>query len=145
MAINVGSAGGGRRSRGLPAMAEINVTPFVDVALVLLIIFMITAHAMESGIDVDVPKTKTVATTTKEQPIVTINKAGELYLGKSPVNINDLVSEIHTRYPGQNAVYIRADKETTMEIAVAVMDELGHAKLGLSIVTQLDDSSSRRR
>jgi biopolymer transport protein ExbD len=145
MAINVGSASGGRRSRGLPAMAEINVTPFVDVALVLLIIFMITAHAMESGIDVDVPKTKTVATTTKEQPIVTINKAGELFLGKNPVNINDLVSEIHTRYPGQNAVYIRADKETSMEIGVAVMSELGNAKLGISIVTQLDDSSSRRR
>ncbi len=55
----------------------------------------------------------------ERHPIVTINKAGELYLGKNPVNINDLVSEIHTRYPGQNAVYIKADKETTMEIAVA--------------------------
>jgi biopolymer transport protein ExbD len=145
MAINVGNAGGGRRPRGVPALAEINVTPFVDVALVLLIIFMITAHAMESGIDIDVPKTKTVATTTKDQPIVSINKAGELYLGKDPVNINDLVQQIHTRYPGQNAVYIRADKQTSMEIGVDVMSELGNAKFGISVVTQLDDSSARKR
>ena len=60
MAINVGGMNGGRRSRDLPAMAEINVTPFVDVALVLLIIFMITAHVMEYGIEIDVPKTKSV-------------------------------------------------------------------------------------
>jgi biopolymer transport protein ExbD len=126
-------------------MAEINVTPFVDVALVLLIIFMITAHAMESGIEVDVPKTRPVATTTKEHPIVTISKTGDIYLGKNGVNINDLVAQIHTRYPGQNAVYIKADKETTMEIAVDVMDELYTAKLGVTIVTQLDDSSKRRR
>ena len=59
MAISTaGMAGGGRR-RSTPALAEINVTPFVDVALVLLIIFMITAHVMEYGIEVDVPKTKT--------------------------------------------------------------------------------------
>ena len=57
MAFNLSSGAGGRRSRGLPAMAEINVTPFVDVALVLLIIFMITAHVMEYGIEVQVPKT----------------------------------------------------------------------------------------
>jgi len=59
MAITVGG-NTGRRSRGAPPLAEINVTPFVDVVLVLLIIFMITAHAMESGIEVDVPKTRTV-------------------------------------------------------------------------------------
>lgn len=146
MAISVGNGINGRRSRGVPAMAEINVTPFVDVALVLLIIFMITAHAMESGVDVDVPKTRTVATTTKDLPaVVTITKSGELSLGKNPVNINDLVAQIHQRYPGQNEVYIRADKQTSLEIAVDVMSELGNAKIGVHIVTQLDDSSARRR
>jgi biopolymer transport protein ExbD len=140
MAINVGGAGGGRRSRGVPAMAEINVTPFVDVALVLLIIFMITAHAMDSGIEVDVPKTRTVATSTKDYPVVTINKEGELFLGKKPVNLNALVEEIHTRYPGQTAVYIKADKQTTMDIGANVMSELGNAKFGINLVTQLDDT-----
>src|SRR5579871_5839984 len=104
MAINVGGANGNRRSRGVSMLAEINVTPFVDVALVLLIIFMITAHAMDSGIEVDVPRTRTVATVTKDLPTVTITKSGDLYLGKDPVNINQLVDKIHSRYPGQSAV-----------------------------------------
>jgi biopolymer transport protein ExbD len=144
MAMNLGGIGRGRRERGVPAMAEINVTPFVDVALVLLIIFMITAHAMDSGIEIDVPKTKTVATSTKDLPIVSITQQGDLFLGKKPVSINTLVEELHTRYPGQSAVYIQADKQTTMEIAVQVMSELGNAKFGIQVVTRLDDTRGRR-
>ena len=95
-------------------MAEINVTPFVDVVLVLLIIFMITAHVMEYGIDVDVPKTKSVATSTKDLPVVIISKSGEIYLGTSReiINYNRLAAEIRKRYPGQDAVYLRADGQT---------------------------------
>ena len=144
MAITLNRSNGGRRSRGVPAMAEINVTPFVDVALVLLIIFMITAHAMDSGIDVDVPKTTTVASTTKDLPVVSIMKTGELFLGKDPINLNLLVDAIHTRYPGQNAVYIKADRLTTMDVSVPVMNMLGNAKFGVSIVTRLDDQGRRR-
>ncbi len=125
-------------------MAEINVTPFVDVALVLLIIFMITAHAMDSGIEIDVPKTKTVVSSTKDLPIVSINQQGDLFLGKKPVALNTLVEELHARYPGQNAVYIKADKQTTMEIGVQVMSELGNAKFGVNVVTQLDETRGRR-
>jgi biopolymer transport protein ExbD len=145
MAFNVGGAGNGRRERGVPAMAEINVTPFVDVALVLLIIFMITAHAMDSGIEIDVPKTKTVATVTKDLPIVSINKAGELFLGKRPVDINTLVDEIHTRYPGQNAVYVKGDRQASWEIGVDVMSQLGNAKFGINVVTEFDQSRGGRR
>ncbi|HVW84273.1 MAG TPA: biopolymer transporter ExbD [Bryobacteraceae bacterium] len=145
MAINVGGMNGGRRSRGTPTLSEINVTPFVDVALVLLIIFMITAHAMESGIEIDVPKTRTVATTTKELPIVSLTKSGDLYLGKDPINLNNLVDAIHTRYPGQTAVYVKADRETTMELGVNVMSVLGNAKFGINVVTQLDDNAGRKR
>src|SRR5580704_1045245 len=105
MAFSPMGAPGGRRSRGAPPLAEINVTPFVDVALVLLIIFMITAHVMEYGIDIDVPKTKTVSTSTKDLPVVQMTKAGEVYLGKNPVSINNLVDEVHSKYPGQTGVY----------------------------------------
>jgi biopolymer transport protein ExbD len=143
MAITIGSAGGGRRSRGVPTLSEINVTPFVDVALVLLIIFMITAHAMDSGIEVDVPKTRTVATTTKDLPTVSITKDGNLFLGKDPVNINELVDKIHARYPGQTAVYIKADRLATMDISVPVMNILGNAKFGVNIVTELEESRKR--
>jgi biopolymer transport protein ExbD len=135
----------GRRSRGLPAMAEINVTPFVDVALVLLIIFMITAHVMEYGIDVDVPKTKTVATSTKELPIVNISKASEIYLGKDPVNIGRLVQEIRTKYPGQDAVYLRADGAGPWDPIANVMSVLGDAKLAVKVMTQTDDKTGKKR
>lgn len=140
MAINVGGSSGGRRSRGAPVLADINVTPFVDVALVLLIIFMITAHAMDSGIEVDVPKTKTVNVVSKELPVVSITKAGDLYLGKDTININQLVSAIRTRYPGQTSVYVKADRETTMDIGVQVMSVLGNAKFGINVVTKLDET-----
>jgi biopolymer transport protein ExbD len=145
MAINVGGGTGGRGRRSLPAMAEINVTPFVDVALVLLIIFMITAHAMDSGIEVDVPKTQSVSTTTKETPVVvSITKSGELYLGKDPINLNLLVDAIHQKYPDQNSVFIKADRQTTMDVGVNVMSVLGNAKFAIQIVTELDDSGRRR-
>lgn len=140
MKLNGGFRGG--RSRGFDAMAEINVTPFVDVALVLLIIFMITAHVMESGIEIDVPKTRTVASSTKELPVVSITKAGEMFLGSEGVNINRLADEIRAKYPGQDAVYVRASGQTPFDIVAQVMSELGDAKLAVSVVTQPDD---RRR
>src|ERR1700689_2032444 len=105
MAFSPMATRGGRLSRGLPAMAEINVTPFVDVVLVLLIIFIITAHVMDYGIDIDVPKTKSVATSVKDEPIVSDSKEGEVRLGSTIVNINNLADAIHQKYPGQNAVY----------------------------------------
>jgi biopolymer transport protein ExbD len=136
VAIRVGGTNGGRRSRGVPPLAEINVTPFVDVALVLLIIFMITAHAMDSGIEVNVPKTKTVATSTKDLPIITITKDGEVYLGNNPVDINNLESAIHTKYPGQTAVYVKADAATPWDPIANVSSVLGDAKLNVSFVTR---------
>jgi len=137
MAINVGGMGGGRRGRGAPPLAEINVTPFVDVALVLLIIFMITAHVMEYGIEVSVPKTKTVESTTKEDPIVvTVSKTGDLYLGKEGININQLVSQVRSRYPGRDTVYVRADGLTKYDILAQVLATLGAQKLRVSLVTQ---------
>ena len=145
MAINVGGINGGRRSRGVAPMAEINVTPFVDVALVLLIIFMITAHVMEYGIDIDVPKTKTVSTSTKELPVVQITKAGEVYLGKNPISINRLVDEVHSKYPGQTGVYIRADGQTPFDPIANVFSVLGDAKLDVKVMTQPDDKVSKRR
>lgn len=145
MAINVGGMNNGRRSRGARPLAEINVTPFVDVALVLLIIFMITAHVMEYGIEVDVPKTKSVATSTKDLPVVQVSKSGEVYLGKDPVNINELAREIRSKYPGQDAVYVRADGATPFDPIANVMSVLGDAKLGVNIVTQPDENIGKRR
>ena len=141
----LGGGSTGRRSRGIPAMAEINVTPFVDVALVLLIIFMITAHAMESGISIDVPKTQTTTATTKDLPVVSFARNAELYLNDNSVRLVDLAAEIHRRYPGQNEVYVRADSKATWDSLAQVLSVLGNAKLKLNLVTKPDDAIGRGR
>lgn len=145
MAINLGGMRNGRRGRDIPALSEINVTPFVDVVLVLLIIFMITAHVMEYGIEIDVPKTKTVASSAKELPVVTLSKSGDLFLGSDMVNINALVDDIHRKFPGQQAVYVRADRETTYDPLAQVLAALGDARLGVNLVTQPDENAGKKR
>jgi len=92
------------------SLSEINVTPFVDVVLVLLIIFMLTAHVMEFGIEVDVPKVQAVKDSAQDLPVVTITKDGTTYLNDKPVNINDLQAAIQQRFGKAKAIYVRADK-----------------------------------
>ena len=144
MAFNMIGGAGGRRTRGLPAMSDINVTPFVDVVLVLLIIFIITAHVMDYGIEVDVPKTKAVTSSSKDLPVVLLSKTGDLYLGSSSMRLPELVSAIHSRYPGQTDVYVRAAGKATWDELAQVAAELGAAKFNLKFVTQPDTSGPRR-
>ena len=125
-----------RSGRGSGALADINITPFVDVVLVLLIIFMLTAHVMEYGVEVDVPRTKQVADTSKELPVVNVSNKGDLYLNADPVNINDLVKKLEPLLGKNRAAYLRCDKDVSWEIPVQVMAELGHAKVAVSVVTQ---------
>jgi biopolymer transport protein ExbD/biopolymer transport protein TolR len=126
-------------------MADINVTPFVDIALVLLIIFMITAHVMESGIEIAVPKTKSVESSARELPIVSISKTADIYLGNDPINIHRLAAEIRAKYPGQEAVYLKADRQTPFDPIAQVMSELGTAKLAVNVVTEPDDRIGKGR
>ena len=76
------------KGRTQSSLAEINVTPFVDVVLVLLVMFMVTAPILQSGIEVDVPKTKTVKEITEERLVITIDKDQRVFLGNDPININ---------------------------------------------------------
>jgi biopolymer transport protein ExbD len=147
MAVDGGGGGGGRSRRrgGGTVLSEINVTPFVDVMLVLLIIFMLTAHVMEYGLEVDVPRTRYVQETTKDLPIVTIDKTGDSTLNGSHINIHALVNEIHRRFPGATGVYVRADAETQWDPIAQVTAELGQGKLQVYMVTQPDDTAGKRR
>src|SRR5438270_8355620 len=131
------SNGNGSRSRGRfqhgGTLSEINVTPFVDVLLVLLVIFMLTAHVMESGIEVDVPAVKNTKDTTRDLPIVNIGKEGDIYLGDKMININDLVPQIQGRYGKTPMVYVRSDKAVPFEVVAQVLAELGAAKVGVRV------------
>ena len=140
--------GGGYRSsrRGNPALSEINVTPFVDVVLVLLIIFMLTAHVLEFGIEVDVPKVRPVKESAEqEMPVVTITKDGVIKLNTDDVNINNLATVIKQKYGKAKGIYVRADKETIWDPIAQVTAELGAAGFQVNMVTQPEDSSSKGR
>jgi biopolymer transport protein ExbD len=139
---------GGRRGRrfGGPApVSEINIVPLVDVVLVLLVIFMITANVMEFGLDINVPKVKTVRDTAKELPVISITKSGESFLNEKPININALAEGIHQRFHNATSVYVRADKETPWDPIAQIVAELGEAKFDVKMVTAPIDSASRQR
>src|SRR3981081_3426319 len=96
------------RGRTQTSLSEINVTPFVDVVLVLLIIFMITAPVLQSGIEVAVPKTKTVKEITEERIVISIDKSQRVFLGNDPVNINEIgpTTKKKIRDPQHKARYV---------------------------------------
>ena len=142
------SGSGLRRGRryGGSTLSEMNVVPLVDVVLVLLIIFMLTAQAMQFGLEIEVPKVKTEKASAQDLNVVNITKTGELYFNDKPVNINQLVGMVKTNKKAkENVVYIRGDKATPYEVVIKVVAELTDAKIGVRLVTQTDDSSPRRR
>ncbi|MBI2689744.1 MAG: biopolymer transporter ExbD [Acidobacteria bacterium] len=143
MAFSIKGGGRGRRA-SYDAMAEINIIPLVDVVLVLLIIFMLTAHVMEFGLEVDVPKVRQVRNSAEELPVISISKDGEMRLNERDVNINEIGNEVKKRFPRQKAVYVRADKATPWDPIAQVVSELGQAKLDVRMVTQPVDEAGRR-
>jgi biopolymer transport protein ExbD len=139
--INPSIGGGRRRFRtGNAPLAEINIVPLVDVVLVLLIIFMLTAHVMEFGMEVDVPKTKTVKDTAEILPVINVSRDGKLYLIDQPADINELPDMIAKKFKGAKAVYVRGDKEVPWEIMANVFSALGEAKLDVRAVTQPEET-----
>jgi biopolymer transport protein ExbD/biopolymer transport protein TolR len=129
------------------SISDINVTPLVDVVLVLLIIFMVTAPVLQSGIEVNVPKTRTVKEITEERLVISINKQQRVFLGNDPININDIKARLRQRIrdPQHQSVFIRADEEVPFGAFATVMDAVKGAGItNVSIVTQpLNQDGSR--
>lgn len=140
-----GNGLGKSRFRSVGTLSDINVVPLVDVVLVLLIIFMLTAHVMEFGMEVDVPKTKLVKDTAQELPVVTITRDGDSYLNEKPVNINLIGQEVMRRFANSKSVYLRADKGARWDAIAQVIATLSEAKLGVNVVTQPEDETGKRR
>jgi biopolymer transport protein TolR len=121
------------------SLSEINMVPFIDVVLVLLIIFMITAPILQSGIEVDVPKTKTVKELNEQRMVITIDRAQRVYLNDKPVNIHDLGGQLTSqmRDPQHQAVYVRCDETVPFGSWATVVDSLRQSGIqNISVVTQ---------
>ena len=121
-------------------MSEINVTPFVDVMLVLLIVFMVTAPLLTVGIPVDLPKVKASALTDQKDPLeITVKIGGEVYLGESKVEVENLIPRLNaiTELNKEARIYVRGDRAVAygriMEI-MSLVNSAGYIKVAL--VTQ---------
>ena len=118
-------------------MSDINVTPFVDVMLVLLIIFMVTAPMMMQGVDVNLPQTTTKNIKTREDPLIlTINKKKELFIEKRLIALQDLESKVKAifKYRKEKEILLRADREIPYGFVIKVIAEIKRAginKLGM--------------
>ena len=118
-------------------LADINITPFVDVMLVLLIIFMVTAPFAVSGVDVQLPKSKTKTLPLGQDPVVvSVNERGEFLIGKVAVKQLDLETKLQTAIAGQDTptVFIRADKDVPyakVMDAMAAAHTAGAKKIGM--------------
>ena len=148
MAFSMGNGtSGGRRGRfrGTTSLAEINIVPLVDVVLVLLIIFMLTAHVMEFGLEVEVPKVKPVKEDVQDLPVIEMDRTGATYINGRPVNIHELASTVRQRYKRAAAIYLRADRRTPWDPIAQVIATLGDAKLGVNVVTQPEDMTDKIR
>ena len=120
-------------------LAEINITPLVDVVLVLLVIFMITEPVLQSGIEVNVPKTKTVQEITDQRMVVTIDRDDNIFLNDQPVNIHDLPERLHQAGvdPAHQSIYLRSDERVSFGNFASVMDAVKQSGItNVSIVTQ---------
>src|ERR1700759_446244 len=100
------------RGKTQTALADINITPLVDVVLVLLLIFMVTAPVLQSGVEVAVPQTRTVNQLTEEHTVVTIDKAKNVLVQEKPINVHDLAALLgNMPNAAKRVVYVRADQK----------------------------------
>ena len=141
----------GGQTRTQTALADINITPLVDVVLVLLIIFMITAPVLQSGIDVAVPHTRSVNQLTEQRTVVTIDRNQNVFLqagsgADTPINLDDLTARLRSDAhgdPAKKTIYVRADERVPFGAFASVMDAVKRAGItNISIVTQPIESAS---
>jgi len=149
MSVSAGASGRGgrghrRRGRHHGLMSEINVTPFVDVMLVLLIIFMVAAPLMTVGVPIDLPETAAKALNSETQPItISINEAGQIHIQETEIPIDEVVAKLGAiaKAGYEERIYVRGDKTADYGTVMKVMARIqaaGYNKIGLVTLQEQD-------
>ena len=146
MAMNVAgsSAAGGRRRARKPVMAEINVTPMVDVMLVLLIIFMVSAPLLTVGVPLDLPQTQAKSLDQDKNPLtLSVNIKGQVFLNETEIGLDELVPKLtaitQTRGGMDERIFVRGDKKVDYGTVMKVMGRLSSAGFRrVALVTEVD-------
>jgi biopolymer transport protein TolR len=149
MAMNMASSsgGGGRRGRRKPVMAEINVTPMVDVMLVLLIIFMVSAPLLTVGVPLDLPQTQAKSLEQDKTPLqLSVDTRGKVFINDTEVAMADLIPKLkaitEARGGMDERIYMRADKKADYGTVAKVMGQLSGAGFKrLALVTEVEQGS----
>src|SRR3954454_9746733 len=142
-----GTTGGGRRRQRKAVMAEINVTPMVDVMLVLLIIFMVSAPLLTVGVPLDLPQTQAKSLDQDKEPLtVSVNTKGEVFLQNSEIKVDELVPKLQaiTQARGGNdeRIYVRGDRKVDYGTVMRVMGRLSAAGFRrVALVTEVEQGS----
>ena len=137
-----------RGKRRYQPMAEINVTPFVDVMLVLLVVFMVTAPLLTVGVKVDLPSAEANVIQGDDEPLtVSINSSGEIFLQESPILLAELVPKLRA-ITGENPdtrIFVRGDKEISYGLVMGIMGSINSAGFNkVALITQMPPVSERR-
>ncbi|MEW6584884.1 MAG: biopolymer transporter ExbD [Nitrospirota bacterium] len=121
-------------SKEREVLSEINVTPFVDVMLVLLVLFMVTAPLLQQGIDVNLPKAKGKDLPPEERITLVVKRDGIVYMNDNPVSIEEMAQKLKAISKLNPSVFLKADKDVPYGLVVEVMGEIKEAgieKLGM--------------
>ena len=121
-------------TRDKQVLSEINVTPFVDVMLVLLVIFMVTAPLLQQGIDVNLPKAKGKEMPSEERITLIVKKGDIIYMNDNPVSLTEMGKKLRALSSSNPNVFLKADKDVPYGFVVEVMGEIKEAgieKLGM--------------
>jgi biopolymer transport protein TolR len=124
-------------SRNRTALSEINVTPLVDVMLVLLIIFMVTAPLMQQGIDVNLPKAKGKDLPPDERISIVVKRGGTLFLNEQPITKSEMISRLTAISKRNPNVFLKADRDVAYGTVIEIMGDIKEAGIEkLGIVTE---------
>ena len=135
------------KGRTATSLSDINVTPLVDVMLVLLIIFMVTAPMLQSGIDVELPETRNVKEVGQEERIIiSISRDGFIYYNSETINFNNLPERLKKDAKGpKESIFLRADKDVKWNSIVSVMDKIrGAGFTEIKLITKPMPESRKR-